>query len=109
MTNDHKQTSARAPGNPNDLETIQLLLAVVYDFAEQGPGILSFLDHIGFDLRIVGTAAEVAQALPAFYRVKKGAYDVTRLERDLITWHPVAAGVEAAREAKESSREGGLS
>lgn len=91
-----------------DLAGITLLLAVAYDFAKDGDGLLSFLDHVGFDLTTVTSAAEIKQALPAFYRVTKGIYDVARLEQDLMTWQPIAAAVDAARMAKQTRAKQGL-
>jgi|GEM_PF-6652143 len=109
MMDDNRPVSSHGrPTSGHDLAAIRLLLGVAYGFAKDGDGLLDFLDHVGFDLTSVTSAAEIKQALPAFYRVRKGVYDVARLEHELMTWQPIAATVDAARMTKQAHAKQGL-
>ena len=91
----------------SEREQINLLLAVIYDFAsDESSRIVEFLDHIGFDLAALNKPRDLLDALPAFYRVHAGRYDVNRLERDLISWEPIATAVAAAEEEQRQRRAG---
>lgn len=89
-------------------EDIDCLLAVVYDFAGDAEGILSFLRHIDFDLSAINDARELITAIPAHYRIKPGVYNVARLERDLVSWGPVAEGIRQVEENALNGSQAGL-
>ncbi len=62
---------------------------------------LSFLDHVGFDLRVISDVRELPAAFVAKYRMKSGKYDLDRAANDLATWSPIAARIAELIEAEQ--------
>lgn len=86
------------PKHPADLtprEQKNIILNFLADFAEgdDDGDLLSFLDHVGFDLSVIRNVRELPAAFVAKYRLKSGQYDLDRAANDLATWPPVAARI----------------
>ncbi|MCB5200248.1 hypothetical protein SAMN05428995_101925 [Loktanella sp. DSM 29012] len=93
-----KQISDLTPREQKDV-----ILSFLIDFAdhdEEGD-LLSYLDHIGFDLRVIRHVKELPAAFVAKYRLKTGKYDVDRAANDLATWPPIAARIAELTEAEQ--------
>ena len=98
MTNDRT-----ADQHTTEREQVGLLLAVALDFVlvpddadASASNLIDWLAHIGLDCAALRHPTDLLEALPAIYRVRAGRYDVDRLERDLMSWPPVARAVVAA-------------
>lgn len=76
-------------------EQKNIILSILADFAESDDDgdLLSYLDHIGFDLRVISHVKELPAAFVAKYRLKTGKYDVDSAANDLATWPPIAARI----------------
>ncbi|MFZ3585441.1 hypothetical protein ACOI1H_25500 [Loktanella sp. DJP18] len=87
--------------SPKEQKTI--ILSIFADFAESDDDgdLLSYLDHIGFDLRVISHVKELPAAFVAKYRLKTGKYDVDRAANDLATWPPIAARIAELTEAEQ--------
>ncbi|MEH6740020.1 MAG: hypothetical protein V7695_15970 [Sulfitobacter sp.] len=92
------QTSDLPPG-----EQKGIILSIFADFAESDDDgdLLSYLDHIGFDLRAISHVKELPAAFVAKYRLKSGKYDLDRAANDLVTWPPIAARIEELTQAEQ--------
>jgi hypothetical protein len=73
-------------------EQKNIILGIFADFAESDDDgdLLSYLDHVGFDLRVVRHVKELPAAFVTKYRLKSGKYDLDRAANDLVTWPPKA-------------------
>jgi hypothetical protein len=93
-----KQTSDLPPGKQKGI-----ILSIFADFAESDDDgdLLSYLDHIGFDLRAISHVKELPAAFVAKYRLKSGKYDLDRAANDLVTWPPIAARIEELTQAEQ--------
>lgn len=87
MGNEHEKLTPK--------EQKGLIESIFSDFcdADDDSDLLSFIDHIGFDLRVISNARELYPAFVAYYRLKTGVYDVDRATNDLVTWPPIAARI----------------
>jgi hypothetical protein len=87
--------------SPKDQKNI--IISIFVDFAESDDDgdLLSYLDHIGFDLRVIGHIRELPAAFVANYRIKTGKYDVDRAANDLTTWPPIAARIAELTEVEQ--------
>jgi len=76
-------------------EQKNIILNFLADFAESDDDgdLLSYLDHVGFDLRVISHVKELPAAFVAKYRLKTGKYDLDRAANDLATWPPIAARI----------------
>lgn len=85
------------------LEEKNIIFSIFADFAESDDGsdLLSYLDHIGFDLRVISHLKELPTAFVAKYRLKTGKYDVDRAANDLATWPPIAARIAELTEIEQ--------
>jgi hypothetical protein len=92
------QTSDLSPG-----EQKNIILSIFADFAESDDDgdLLSFLDHVGFDLRVISDVRELPAAFVATYRLKSGKYDLNRAANDLATWPPIAARIAELTEIEQ--------
>jgi hypothetical protein len=81
--------------NLTPVEEKNIILGILFDFAEgdEDGGLLSYLDHVGFDLRAISHLKELPSAFVAKYRLKTGKYDLDRAANDLATWPPIAARI----------------
>ena len=93
-----KQISDLPPGQQKGI-----ILSIFADFAESDDDgdLLSFLDHVGFDLRVINDVRELPAAFVATYRLKPGKYDLNRAANDLATWPPIAARIAELTEIEQ--------
>ncbi|SFM76630.1 hypothetical protein [Shimia aestuarii] len=71
-----------------------MLLAIIEDFEDHPvEALLSYFDHVGFDIKSVSNVEEFADAWCGFYRIKTGVYDIDRAFEDLARWPPVARAI----------------
>jgi len=93
---------AKHPAGLTSQEQRNLILSFL-DFAESDDDgdLLSFLDHVGFDLRAISDVRELPAAFVAKYRLKTGKYDLNRAVNDLVTWSPIAARIEELTQAEQ--------
>jgi hypothetical protein len=84
-------------------EQKNIILGIFADFAESDDAgdLLSYLDHVGFDLRVISHVKELPAAFVAKYRLKTGKYDLDRAANDLVTWPPIAARIEELTQAEQ--------
>jgi len=68
------------------------VLNIVLDQSDAG-GLISYLEHICFDISAIVDVNELPAAILGHYRVKQGVYDVDRAAMDLATYPPVAAAI----------------
>lgn len=84
-------------------EAKSIILGIVYDFLENTPDQFpDYAEHVGFDLTALRVPEDFNSAWLAFYRTRKGQYDLTRAANDLATWPPVAQEIERQLKAKLS-------
>jgi hypothetical protein len=84
-------------------EQKNIILGIFADFAESDDDgdLLSYLDHIGFDLRVIRHVKELPAAFVANYRLKTGKYDLDRAANHLVTWPPIAARIAELTEIEQ--------
>lgn len=80
-----------------------IILEILCDFAGEGTIVLKYLDHVGFDLRTISHAKQLASAYLGHYRLRNGQYDVDRALDDLVTWPPIASRI-VELQAEETER-----
>lgn len=104
MDSDERKTNKmpKIPANLTSREQKNIIMGYLADFAESDDDgeLLSFLDHVGFDLRVIRDVRELPAAFVAFYRLKTGKYDLDRAADDLVTWPPIAAHIAELTEAE---------
>lgn len=83
----------------SERDQVDLLLAIIFDAedANRVSNLVSFLQHIRFNVGMIQNTRDLLRALPAFYRIKQGKYDIARLEQDIVTWPPIASQIEELR------------
>ena len=75
-------------------EQKQLILGILIDFIEgSDEDLLSFFEHVGFDLTCINSAEELSAAFLGFFRLSNGEYDADRACNSLATWPPIAARI----------------
>lgn len=77
-------------------EQKNMIMNIVFDqenLEDSGKGLISYLQHIGFDISAIESHEELVPAVLGHYRVKQGEYDIDRATMDLATYGPVAAAI----------------
>ena len=69
-----------------------MVLNIVFD-QSNAEGLISYLEHICFDISAIVDVNELPAAILGHYRIKQGVYDVDRATMDLATYPPVAAAI----------------
>ena len=78
---------------PDLQEQKGIIISILTNFADDADRLISYLDHIGFDLCALTSPWDIEAAVLGHYRIKVGRYDVERACNDLASWPPIAAEI----------------
>lgn len=74
-------------------ESPDLIVGILETFAERLDDLVSYLEHVKFDLGAMRDGRDLMPAWLGHYRSAAGRYDVDRACNDLATWPPIASRI----------------